>query len=93
MGTQGEVTCEARLELYVNRPENISKALNADNTNLPPNLSIKCWPIDENRLECDVTITSCKDPSKLLTLRNTLEDILLNVMAADGTLRLLKRTR
>ncbi|MCE4625734.1 MAG: hypothetical protein F7C35_07740 [Desulfurococcales archaeon] len=65
------------------------EAVEPDNRGAPPHIKVSCTPKD-NALECTVRVEGCEDPKRILTLRNTVDDLLLALRSALETLDLLK---
>ncbi|MCE4627696.1 MAG: hypothetical protein F7C34_00910 [Desulfurococcales archaeon] len=80
--------CEAELELEVSDPESLWRALEPDNLEAPPHLRVSCSPADRT-LRCRVEVVGCEDPRRILTLRNTLDEILVLARAVEDSFRAL----
>ena len=80
--------CEAELELEVSDPESLWRALEPDNREAPPHLRVSCSP-SSRALKCRVEVEGCEDPRRILTLRNTLDEILALAKAVEDSLRAL----
>ncbi|MEM0366560.1 MAG: KEOPS complex subunit Pcc1 [Acidilobaceae archaeon] len=63
----------------------MEEALKPDNTKLPPWLSIECKSI-EDTLECTIRL-DCSMPKRILSLRNTIEDLLISLRAVLESIR------
>ena len=73
-------------ELRLQGPFSVAEALEVDNKTAPPWLRVSCtW--EEGFVKCSATISGCGDPRRILSLRNTLVDILLCYRAAMDSLR------
>ena len=72
--------CWAKLEIPHSKAVSLERALEPDNAEAPEGLQVECYSV-EGMLECRVTV-DCSDPRSMLTLRNTVDDILVNLKAA-----------
>lgn len=71
--------CSATIILPTKDPDVLVKSLKPDNIkNLPSYLKIDCNGNDNN-LICKILITECNDPKRIMTLKNTIDDILINI--------------
>ncbi|MGC8566554.1 MAG: KEOPS complex subunit Pcc1 [Caldisphaera sp.] len=75
------IKCVATLRIESEDSNNIVKSLIPDNIkDLPPFIKIKCDDIN-NVILCNIEITDCNDPKRILSLKNTIDDILINIRA------------
>ncbi|MCE4611162.1 MAG: hypothetical protein F7B17_04230 [Desulfurococcales archaeon] len=73
-------------ELRLQGPPSVADALEVDNKIAPPWLSVSCrW--ESGEVKCRVVVRECSSPRRILSLRNTLVDILLCYRAAMDSLR------
>ena len=81
---EAEGECIARVKLLVGEreAEALAKALAPDNLDAPPWMSVGCLATQGGYLECQVVIRGCGDPRRILSLRNTIDDILRAVKAS-----------
>ena len=80
--------CQARLRVAVGREAAAALAgsLEADNRSAPPGVAVSCRVVGED-LVCEISMRSCDDPRKVLSLRNTLDDLLISLRAALDSLQ------
>lgn len=76
-----EGACIARVKIPTPNSLHLVKALEPDNKHTPPHLRVSCRGAGEV-LECEVIVEGCRDPARILTLRNTIDDLLISVRAA-----------
>lgn len=78
--------CTALLEVEPGEwaAEALERALNPDNLQAPEGVRVECWA-EGPRLICSVTV-DCSEPRGILRLRNTLDDLILNLRAAQSAL-------
>ncbi len=76
--------CTAILELEDPRAEALVRALEPDNLQAPRGVKVEC-KAEGPRLICNVSV-ECNDPRGILRLRNTLDDLVLNLRAASSAL-------
>ena len=67
--------CRALLRIESADPVSLYKSLEPDNRQAPPHLRVSCKPA-EGTVECVVEVRGCEDPRRILTLRNTIDEIL-----------------
>jgi hypothetical protein len=79
-----EGVCVGELELE--GPPAVAEALEVDNMVTPPWLSATCTH-SGGSIRCRVEVGGCGDPKRILSLRNTLIDILLCYRAASEALK------
>ncbi|MCE4618154.1 MAG: hypothetical protein F7C82_01505 [Desulfurococcales archaeon] len=80
-----EGICIARIQVPTPFSSHVARALQPDNQRTPPYLSVSCKEVQGN-LECKVTVEGCSDPKRILTLRNTVDDLLIAIRAALDSL-------
>ena len=68
--------CRALLRIESVDPVSLYKSLEPDNRQAPPHVKVTCTP-SQRVLECTVEVKGCEDPRRILTLRNTLDEILV----------------
>ncbi|MCX8195515.1 MAG: KEOPS complex subunit Pcc1 [Acidilobaceae archaeon] len=73
-------SCVAILRVESDKARALLEAVGPDNRAAPPWLSVSCSELP-GALECVISM-GCEEPSRLLSLRNTLEDLLLSLRAA-----------
>ena len=83
MGGQ-EARCIAVVRVRHRASQDILRAIEADNVVAPPWLSIDCRDLGE-LLECIVEV-DCSTPSRILSLRNTLDELLRAIRVAVETI-------
>ncbi|MDM7274834.1 MAG: KEOPS complex subunit Pcc1 [Thermoprotei archaeon] len=79
-----EVKCTAKLKIKALKAKTLEEALEPDNIITPPGLKVGCKSRDDT-LECTVEV-ECGNPTRILTLRNTIEDLLTTIKAVVETL-------
>jgi len=73
---------ECRAVVEVEAPRSVAEAVEVDNAVAPPWLRATCtW--DSGIVRCVVRVEGCSDPRRILSLRNTLDDLLLALKAAS----------
>ncbi|MGC9071658.1 MAG: hypothetical protein ACP5HK_03045 [Acidilobus sp.] len=83
-----ENTCSISIEINVGDPrtaESLTSSLNVDNVLAPTGISVKC----ESQgpfIRCDINANGCENPRRLLTMRNTVDDLILGLRAALYTI-------
>lgn len=75
-----EGSCLATIRVHHSASRDILKAIQPDNVIVPEWLSIDCRDLD-GVLECTVRV-DCRIPSRILSLRNTLDDLLRAIRVA-----------
>ncbi|MEM0340216.1 MAG: KEOPS complex subunit Pcc1 [Acidilobaceae archaeon] len=80
--------CEAHLEVESAYALALEKALEPDNVSAPSWLKVKC-EAREAKLICSVEIEDC-EPQRMLSLRNTLDDMLMSLKSATEALKYLE---
>ncbi|MEB3847229.1 MAG: hypothetical protein GSR74_04560 [Desulfurococcales archaeon] len=81
--------CIARIVVETAHARILYDAVEPDNRDAPPHIKVSCTPKD-NALECTVRVTGCGNPKRVLTLRNTVDDLLLALRSALEALDLPK---
>ena len=80
----GGEECVARLRVPAGtqlEAQALASALEPDNKRVPQWLRVECRAV-ETVVECLVHVEGCGDPRRILSLRNTVDDIILNIRAA-----------
>ncbi|AFZ70216.1 hypothetical protein Calag_0449 [Caldisphaera lagunensis DSM 15908] len=73
------VECTAELVIPNKDANAIAKSLTPDNIkDLPSYLDISCKN-ENDKLICTIRIKDCKDPKRIMSLKNTLDDLLINI--------------
>ncbi|MFP3143574.1 MAG: KEOPS complex subunit Pcc1 [Caldisphaera sp.] len=71
--------CTATLILPSKDAYILAKSLNPDNIKDVPNyLSIDCKG-DDKKLICVIKVLDCNDPKRIMSLKNTIDDLLINI--------------
>ena len=81
--------CIARIVIETAHARILYEAVEPDNRDAPSHIKVSCTP-EDNSLECEVMVEGCEDPKRVLTLRNTVDDLLLALRSALEALDLLK---
>ncbi len=87
-----EEKCLVEIEVEAEDPKTagaIARSLNVDNLSSPPGVSVLC-SASGSRILCEVKVEGCEDPRRILTARNTVDDLLLDLRAALSSIRTLK---
>ena len=87
-----EKRCMIHIEVDADDPESadaIARSLNVDNKASPRGVIASC-AASGSRIICDVEISGCDDPRRVLTARNTADDLILDLRAAMSSLRALR---
>ncbi len=58
------------------------RALEPDNIEAPPHIRVHCWP-SEALVKCRIEVAGCEDPRRIMTLRNTVDEIMVLVKAVE----------
>jgi len=77
-------TCTALLKVPVGDERlarAVESALEPDNENVPAWLRVECRA-SGCLVECWVKVEGCEDPRRIMSLRNTLDDLILNLRAS-----------
>ena len=76
-------SCQARLRVAVGAEAAaaLARALEVDNLSAPPDVAVTCRTLGDD-LICDISVKNCDDPRKVLSLRNTIDDLLISLRAA-----------
>ena len=72
--------CIGRVRVETEKALALLEAVEPDNAQAPAWLRVSCSHVN-GALECSVEM-SCEDPQRILSLRNTLDDLLLSLRAA-----------
>ncbi len=73
---------ECRAVIEVEAPRSVAEAVEVDNASAPTWLSVKCaW--ESGVVRCVAVVKDCGDPRRVLSLRNTLDDLLIALKAAS----------
>ncbi|WP_292319518.1 KEOPS complex subunit Pcc1 [Caldisphaera sp.] len=76
---EDSLDCTATLILSSKDADVLAKSLKPDNIkNIPNYLSIDCKS-DNGKLICTIKILDCTDPKKIMSLKNTIDDLLINI--------------
>jgi len=76
--------CEALIALQTGSPgeaASLAQALEPDNAQAPPHVRVSCTPIADT-VVCEIKVSGCGDPKRILTLRNTADDLIQAARAA-----------
>ncbi|GAB6147788.1 KEOPS complex subunit Pcc1 [Stetteria hydrogenophila] len=76
--------CRAVLEVEDPHAEALARALEPDNLQAPSGVEVACRA-EGRRLVCEALV-DCSEPRGVLRLRNTLDDLILNLKAALSAL-------
>lgn len=76
--------CEVEVEIETPYSQTLEKAVQPDNVMSPPWLRIECEAFD-SKLRCLISV-DCRDSSRILSLRNTIDDLLISIKSALQTL-------
>ncbi|MCE4612756.1 MAG: hypothetical protein F7C07_02855 [Desulfurococcales archaeon] len=80
-------SCRAVLEIEVDSADHILAAVDPDNLTAPSHVKVSCVIAAPKKLRCTVTVQGCSEaPERVLTLRNTLDDLLMHLGVAAKTL-------
>jgi hypothetical protein len=79
--------CLAFIKIDVKHSTHLARALEPDNRQSPPHITVACKPL-EGSLECRIRVKGCDDPKRILTLRNTVDDILIAIRSGMDALEL-----
>ncbi len=73
---------ECRAIIEVEAPRSVAEAVEVDNEVAPPWLRVSCtW--QSGTVKCTVVVEDCREPRRILSLRNTLDDLLIALKAAS----------
>ncbi len=76
---EDSIECTAELVIFNKDAIAIVKSLTPDNIkDLPNYLDINCRN-ENDKLICVIKIKDCKDSKRILSLKNTLDDLLINI--------------
>ncbi len=83
-----EEECTAIIDITTLHARDIVEALSPDNRVSPSHVKVNCY--SDKMLHCSIVITGCKKPNRILTLRNTIDDLILSIKASLETLEKLE---
>ncbi|MCE4600687.1 MAG: hypothetical protein F7C38_03900 [Desulfurococcales archaeon] len=69
------------IEVRTSDAIHLASALQPDNLAAPPHVAVSCTA-EGIYLVCRVTVWGCEDPKRILTLRNTIDDLFYSLKAA-----------
>ncbi|MCE4604668.1 MAG: hypothetical protein F7B20_06865 [Aeropyrum sp.] len=72
--------CVAEIVLPGSRE--IAASLEPDNLETPSWLRVTCSPSGETAIRCIIEIDDCRDSKRILSMRNTIDDLLRSYKAA-----------
>ena len=73
--------CKAKIEVETRYPRDVLESIEPDNLVSPQHISIECRETGRG-IECEIIVRGCEDPKRVLTLRNTIDDILMTLRAS-----------
>jgi len=76
--------CEALVAIDAGSPAaagSLARALEPDNRQAPSHVRVSCAPLADT-VVCEVHVKGCGDPKRILTLRNTVDDLVQAARAA-----------
>ncbi|MCE4607836.1 MAG: hypothetical protein F7B61_02605 [Caldisphaeraceae archaeon] len=74
-------SCSVKITIRHQDSIHIARSLAPDNIKgLPDFLRIRCWHFNE-KLFCDIGVENLENPKRILSIKNTLNDILINLKA------------
>ncbi|MEB3789775.1 MAG: hypothetical protein GSR72_07800 [Desulfurococcales archaeon] len=73
--------CKAKIEITTRYPRNVLESIEPDNLVSPRHVSIECRETSRG-IECKIIVRGCEDPKRVLTLRNTIDDLLMALKAS-----------
>ena len=80
----GENICKAELKLP--GPRSLAEAIQVDNMEAPGWLKAECvW--SQGFISCRIEVEGCNDPKRIMSLRNTIFDIILCYRAAADAVK------
>ncbi len=68
-----------------NKAEHVLRAIEPDNRQAPPHVSVRC-NVEGITLKCHVEVDGCENPKRILTFKNTIDDLILAVRTAVSVL-------
>jgi len=77
--------CEARIVIETENSVHLVRALEPDNLDAPGHVSVECRALS-GLIECAVRVDGCEDPKRVLTLRNTVDEIILISKSVENAL-------
>ncbi len=82
MAERGDAECIAIIEMDVQYPDAVLNAIEPDNRDSPPHVKVNCR-VAGGLLICTIMVWGCSsNPSRILTLRNTIDDLTSAVKTA-----------
>ena len=79
-------TCRGRIEFELgSKVEHVLNAVEPDNRRTPPHVRVRCR-VDETSMICELEVEGCDDPKRVLTFKNTVDDLILAVRTAVSVL-------
>ena len=82
MAKLGDSECIAVVEMDIPHPDAVAEAIEPDNRGAPSHVSIECR-VKGGAVICIIRVEDCKgNPSRILTLRNTIDDLTSAVKVA-----------
>ncbi len=82
-----EIACKARVEVAVKHARHVLEAVNPDNLVAPKHVRVSCDLAGDERIRCVIEVGGCPDNAeRLLTLRNTIDDLINHMIVAAKTL-------
>lgn len=87
-----EKKCLIHVEVDADDPKSadaIARSLNVDNKTSPQGVVASC-SASGSKIVCEVEVSGCDDPKRVLTARNTADDLILDLRAAMSSLRALQ---
>ncbi len=79
--------CNANILLDIKFAEQSYKSIEPDNKEVPEYLNVECKLYDRDKIVCVITVTECENPKRILTLRNTIDEIILAIKTVHETLK------
>ena len=77
--------CRASIRVETANPEHLARALEPDNIQAPSHVRVSCRAL-EGAVECVVEVDGCEDPKRVLTLRNTVDEIITMARTVEEVL-------
>ncbi len=78
--------CVALIELKIKQALSIADALAPDNETAPSHVNVGCEGF-KSYLKCFIKVAECNNPRRVLTFRNTLNDLLISLKSAIEVLK------
>ncbi|MEB2792688.1 MAG: hypothetical protein G5Z42_03590 [Caldisphaeraceae archaeon] len=73
-------SCNVKITIRHQDSVHIARSLAPDNISEPNFLRIRCWHFGE-KLFCNICVENLENPKRILSIKNTLNDILINLKA------------